>query len=174
MRPTAGTRRQSGTSRTFTTSCKETPWPTSCRPPPATIPPEGPRAVETIIARYWLDQEFNVGVGFNRDTGQPYLFCFGYVWPEAWKVPEGVSPADFYPFEDEVYEDGADGFTQLLQELAPHLAEPLTVQAVGSIKCQFPLSATEWHIEPNGTDVEINEFQHSDPEPVAALEKVHV
>lgn len=131
-------------------------------------------AVEAIIARYWLDQEFSVGVGFDRQTGQPYLFCFGYVWPEAWKVPDGVSPADFYPFEDEVYEDGADGFNQLLQELAPYLVEPLTVQAVGSIKCQFPLSATEWDIEPNGTDVKINEFRHSDTEPADATEAAHV
>jgi hypothetical protein len=131
-------------------------------------------AVEAIIARYWLDQEFNVGVGFDRQTGRPYLYCFGYVWPEAWKVPEGVSPADFCPFEEEVYEEGADGFIQLLRELAPYLAEPLAVHAVGSVKCRFPLSATEWYIEPNGTDVETNEFRHGHLEPVDASEVGHV
>ena len=131
-------------------------------------------AVEAIIARYWLDPEFSVGVGFDRQTGQPYLFCFGYVWPEAWKVPDGVSPGDFDPYEEGVYEDGAEGFLEMLQNLAPYLDDALTVQAVGSIKCQFPLSATEWHIEPNGTEVEINEFRHSNTERVAATEATHV
>jgi hypothetical protein len=43
--------------------------------------------------------------------------------------------------------------------LSPLLLEPLTVQAVGSTKCRFPLSACEWHIEPNA-EIHFTEFQN--------------
>ena len=122
-------------------------------------------AVEAVLARYWLDPEFSVGVGFNEDTGEPYLFAYGYVWPEAWKVPEGVSPADFDPFDGDTYEEGEDGFLTLLRELTPYLAEPLTIHSIGSVKCRFPLSATEWHIEPGSRKVKIQQFRHAYDQP---------
>jgi hypothetical protein len=115
-------------------------------------------AVEQIVGSYFLDPEFNVGVGFDEDSGEPHLFVYGYVWPEAWKLPEGVTREDFDPYGSEVYEEGAGGFEQLLQEIAPNLVEPLTVQAVANTKCRFPLSACEWTIQPGGTTVEVHEF----------------
>lgn len=117
-------------------------------------------AVDQIIARYFVDPELHVGVSFDHNTGEPYLYVFGYSWPEAWPVPSGTEASDFDPYTQELYEDGADGFIDLLNEIAPHLSEPLTVQAIGSTKCLFPLAGCEWHIERGGTEVEVNEFQH--------------
>ena len=88
---------------------------------------------------------------------------YGYDWPGAWKVPDGVDREDFAPDYDE---DPDDGFAQFLLDIAHCLAEPLTVQAVGSEKCRFPLSACEWHIRPGGTEVEVQAFHHSGGEPV--------
>jgi hypothetical protein len=120
-------------------------------------------AVERVLASYYLDPDMNVGMGFDQETGVPYLFLYGYTWPEAWKLPPGVKPEEFCPYEAELYEDGADGFVELLKELATFLAEPLTVQGVGFTKCCFPLSACEWHVEPNGTEVQLSEFGHCQP-----------
>jgi len=117
--------------------------------------------VEEIIRTYYLDPELSVGVSFDHDTGEPSLFLYGFTWPEAWKVPEGTKHEDFDPYTEEQYEDGADGFIGLLKEIAPYLKEPLTVHAVGSTKCFFPLSACEWHIKPQGKKVQITEFRHS-------------
>jgi hypothetical protein len=127
-------------------------------------------AVEQIVDRYFFDPDLSVGVSFDHDTGEPYLFLYGYVWAEAWKLPEGVGAETFDPYTDDLYENGAPDFIQLLQEIAQHLAEPLTVQAVGSTKCRFPLSACEWHIEPGGAQVEFTEFRHSVREAVSASE----
>lgn len=124
--------------------------------------------VNKILDSYFFDPDFNVGVGFDHDTGMPFLFCYGYVWPEAWKRAGGVKPEDFDPYVEEIYEQGADGFVQLLKEIAPYLSEPLTVHAIGAVKCRFPLSATEWHIMPGRKKVEVTEFRHWQ-EPVAAL-----
>lgn len=125
-------------------------------------------AVEQIVDRYFVDPDLSIGVGFDHDNGAPYLFLYGYVWPEAWKMPDGVSAETFDPYTDDLYENGAPDFVQLLQEIAQHLHEPLTVQAVGSTKCRFPLSACEWHIEAGGTEVEFSEFRHSDRELMAS------
>jgi hypothetical protein len=119
-------------------------------------------AVEHIISRYLFDPDLSIGISFDHDTGEPYLFLYGYVWPEAWKMPEGASAETFDPYTDELYENGAPDFVQLLEDIAQHLVDPLTVQAVGSTKCRFPLSACEWHIQAGGTQVQFTEFRHSD------------
>lgn len=118
-------------------------------------------AVERIIADYFVDPDFNIDVGFDRESGAPYLFLYGDVWPEAWKL-DGVSRDEFDPYGNDDYERGDDDFAQLLKEIAPYLAEPLTVQAIGSVKFRFPLASREWHIEPGGTEVEVGGFHHSD------------
>jgi hypothetical protein len=118
------------------------------------------QALEQIISRYFLDPDFNLGVGFSEESGEPYLFIYGYCWPEAWKMPAGIAPEDFDPYTSDLYEEGADGFVELLKDLAPYLIETLTVQAIGST-CFFPLSACEWHIQPNGKEVQIHEFRNS-------------
>jgi hypothetical protein len=76
-------------------------------------------------------------------------------------VPIGISRDDFDPYSSDTYEEGADGFIALLQELALYLEEPLTVQAIGSEKCRYPLSACEWRIEPGSAEVAISEFGQS-------------
>src|SRR5262245_10034664 len=91
-------------------------------------------AVEQIIRSYYFDPYLNLGVGFDRENGDPYLFLCGDVWPESWRLPEGVDPALFDPFATDLYEEGADGFVAFLKEIAPCLAEPLTVHAIGSEK----------------------------------------
>jgi hypothetical protein len=118
-------------------------------------------AAQKIIARFSVDRELNFGVRVQRDTGQPYLTLCGYEWPEAWPLPPGTDAADFDPYQDEsVYAAGADGFKELLRQLAPFLAEPLTVQAIGNTGMLFPLSACEWRVEPGETDVHVTEFRY--------------
>lgn len=134
----------------------------------------GPRlkdaaAVQPIIDGYSVDPDLHLGVEADPATGEAHLFLYGYVWPEAWPVPAGVVPEDFNPYDDEHYEAGAEGFTQLLRALVPHLKEPLTVHAVGFIRCRFPLAACEWHVEPGIPEVAINEFQHGPPETVVVV-----
>jgi hypothetical protein len=108
-----------------------------------------------------VDRELNFGVRVNRDTGQPYLVLCGYEWPEAWQLPDGIAAADFDPYQDEaVYSQGANGFKDLLRQLAPFLEEPLTIQAIGNTGSLFPLSACEWHVEPSAANVDIIEFRH--------------
>ena len=124
------------------------------------------QAVEQLLARYYFGPEFHVGVGFDHDDGEPYLFIYGYGWPEAWHVPDGVNSDEFNPYEGDLYEEGGAGFNQLLVAVAKHLVQPLTVQAVGSVKCCFPLSACEWQIKPGGRKVQVNEFR-GDVEPAS-------
>lgn len=117
-----------------------------------------PEAVDRIIKSYFFDPELRIGTAFDEENGRPYLFLYGYVWPETWKMPEGQANDDFDPYSSDEYEEGADGFESLLQELAAHLEEHLTVQAIGSEKCRYPLSASEWRIEPQSTEVIVSEF----------------
>lgn len=117
-------------------------------------------AAQRVMSRFSVDRELNFGVRVYRETGEPHLVLWGYEWPEAWPLPEGMDAADFDPYQDEtIYAQGADGFKDLLLELAPYLAEPLTVQAIGNTGSLFPLSACEWHVEPRGTTVNITEFR---------------
>jgi hypothetical protein len=117
-------------------------------------------AVERIIAGYFFDPDFNVGTLFDEEDGRPMLFVYGYVWPEAWKLPADLAREDFDPYSSDSYEEGADGFIELLREFAPHLDQPLVVQAIGNEKCRYPLAACQWHVEPGGSDAEVSEFGH--------------
>ena len=124
-------------------------------------------AIEQIISRYFFDPDFNVGVCFDENTGKPYLFLYAYQWPEAWKMPAGISPEDFDPYTQDQYEDGAQEFIGFLLEIAPYLLEPLIVQAVGNVRCHFPLSACEWYAAPDATEVQLNEFRHGHSESIS-------
>jgi len=94
-----------------------------------------------------------------QGESQPCLVIYGYDWPRTWRIPEGIDPTNFEPDYDQ-----DDGLEEFFKEVAPYLAEPLTIQAVGSEKCRFPLSACEWHILPGAGNVEINSFHHFDEE----------
>jgi hypothetical protein len=126
------------------------------------------QTVDRIIAGYYFNDHLNVGTSFDAENGMPHLFIYGYCWPDAWKLPEGQSPEDFDPYSSDAWDDSDDGFTKFLQEIAPYLLEPLTVQAVGAEKCRFPLAACEWHVRPGAKRLKIGGFRHCDPEPVAA------
>jgi hypothetical protein len=110
-------------------------------------------AVKEVLDRYFFDGEVQAAIRYGPDS-----FCalvvYGYDWPAAWKLPPGAEEPDWD-------EDPDDGFDQFLKEIAPFLAEPLTIQAIGAEACRFPLVATEWHIAPGATEVEINGFRHS-------------
>jgi hypothetical protein len=129
----------------------------------ATVACNGPRvadpqAVERILASYYFDADLKIGVAFDHEDGQPRLFCYGHFWPEAWPLEDGESRDDFDPIEEDCYEDGEDGFEDLLIELAQHLEEPLIVQAIGSTKCLYPLAACSWRIEPHAEEVRVAEL----------------
>jgi hypothetical protein len=115
-------------------------------------------AVEETIARFFFDPDLKIGTAFDPHTGAPFLFLYGYAWPEAWEVPIGMPRDEFDPYTTEEYEEGDDGFIELLKALAIYLEEPLTVQAIGHTKCQYPLAACQWHIEPGSNEVVIGEL----------------
>jgi hypothetical protein len=117
-----------------------------------------PDAVERAIAGYYFDPKLKIGTAFDPDDGSPFLFLYGYIWPEAWEIPVGISRADFDPYGSDSYEDGADGFLELLREIAPYLHGPLTVQAIGHTKCHYPLAGCQWQIEPGSGDVTVTEL----------------
>ncbi|MBM4073470.1 MAG: hypothetical protein FJ271_31785 [Planctomycetes bacterium] len=117
------------------------------------------RTVQAIIGRHYFDWELEVGVEYDPTDDQQHLTIFGYGWPGAWEKPIGPLPKDWEPDFDG---DGIDGFERFLKEVAAHLAEPLTVQSVGSVKCRFPLSACEWHVTPGAAEIEVNSFRHCD------------
>jgi hypothetical protein len=118
------------------------------------------QAVERVLAGYVLDRDLRAGVAFDFDDGRPHLYLYGSAWPEAWPLPDGIERADFDPDSTDFREHGAEGFVELLKELAPHLAEPLVVQAIGADRCRFPLAAAEWSIDAAGTTVYFNGFDH--------------
>jgi hypothetical protein len=120
-----------------------------------------PKALLQIIDRYHFAWDTEVSVETDPTTNQEVLSIFGYGWPGAWKVPDGLDQEDC---ELDYEGEGIEGFEQFLTEMAPYLADPLTVQSVGSVQCRFPLSACEWHVQPNAEEVEVNAFRHCDQE----------
>lgn len=117
-----------------------------------------PEAAKKVLDRYLWESDVAAAIKNAGPDGHSYLELYGYDWPDAWKIPDGVDRSKFEPDYDA---DPNDGFEEFLKELAPFLAEPLTVQAVGSEKCRFPLAACEWHIPPGAATVEVTCFNHS-------------
>ena len=116
-----------------------------------------PEAVAKILDRYFWDGDVTASIE-TRD-GQAQLEIYGYDWPGAWRIPDGANRDDFEPDYDI---DPGDGLEDFLKEVAPYLAEPLTIQSVGSERCRFPLAARELHIRPGETTIEVNGFNHSE------------
>jgi hypothetical protein len=125
----------------------------------------GPRlsdseGTQTVIERYYWDGNVVPVIRKDKTDGQSHLALHGSDWPGAWRIPDGTNKEKFEP---DSKLDPTDGFEEFLKELAPFLAEPLTVQAVGSAKCRFPVSACEWHVRPGETAVEVTGFRYSIP-----------
>ena len=116
-----------------------------------------PEAVREILDRYFWDGDVTASI--QTTDGEESLVIYGYDRPGAWKIPDGVNQDEFEPDYDL---DPCDGLEDFLKEVAPYLAEPLTVHAAGAEKCRFPLSACEWHIRPGETTIEVNGFNHSE------------
>ena len=135
----------------------------------ATTACNGPRlkdaeAAAKVLERFYWEGEGDIEVTITMDSsdGQAHLMLYGYDWPGAYKIPDNVSRDEFEPnYDIESY----DGFQEFLRDIAPHLADPLTVQSIGSEKCRFPLAACEWHILPGDSKIQVNDFQHSLDEP---------
>src|SRR5262249_50188469 len=90
---------------------------------------------QKILDRYFWDSDVEAVSRSDAADKPPYLAVYGGDWPAAWKIPDGVSREAFEPNFDE---DSGDGFEQFLLDIATYLAEPLTIQAVGTEKCRFP------------------------------------
>jgi len=123
-----------------------------------------PLQAKTILDHYYIDGEVEAWISQASPEAPECLVIYGYDWPGAWKIAEGIDPDEFEPDDDE---DPTDGFEQLLREVAPCLEEPLTVQAVGFTDCRFPLAACEWYVTPGAAEVEVNGFRHCHDNPVA-------
>src|SRR5262245_21977923 len=90
-----------------------------------------PAAVLTILGRYRFDWDFAVEVKANG-AGHYRLQVEGEGWPGAW-----LRTADDRDDEPDFPSDGLAEFEALLSEIAPHLAEPLIVQAIGQDQGRF-------------------------------------
>jgi len=127
----------------------------------------GPRilnvdSVLEVLNQYFWSGDVEAVVRIDPIRNEAYLIISGDEWPGAWKIPEGVNADDFEPDYDI---DPDDGFQEFLKEVAPFLAEPLTVQAIGYENCRFPLAACEWYVRPGATAVEVTGFGRSaDPD----------
>ena len=126
-----------------------------------------PNVAREILAGYFFDGEVEALI--QDADGEATLAVCGYEWPGAWKLAEGSDEPDWE-------EDSGDGFEQFLLEIAPYLAEPLVVQAVGAEACRFPLVACEWIVRPGARRIETNGFsgaveneRHAAPRESAAL-----
>jgi hypothetical protein len=153
-------------------------------------------AVERVLAQYHSSLEFAV----DNKAGCPQRpvlvpeVSSGYdesEWPQAVDVDEFEqeyeevlpeppldgeewSDADWDRYFDTLYEaylkHGDEGFVQMLSALGPHLATPLTVQAISFDSGGWdPVVACEWHVKPGSTTVDVNQFQHSQGAPAAAV-----
>lgn len=133
----------------------------------ATTVSNGPRlrdpvGARAVLARYHWEGDLNITVSNEGHDDKAFLNIYGYEWPTCWRIPDGIDPEDFDPYADDDNEEDFDGF---LRDIAPFLAEPLTVQAVGAEKCRFPLAAHEWHVKligTNGFTIEETGFNHHD------------
>ena len=131
---------------------------------------ENADAVRAVLARYRLRCE-GVEVGLapeekSRDgqrvpTGRYRLYFHGYDTPDVWRPEEGRDP------EGEGFDWDEDGTADCLEELmlavAPYLEGPWVIQCVGAEKCRFPMVASEWRVEPGGTEVQYNGFKGKSP-----------
>jgi hypothetical protein len=115
-------------------------------------------AARKLLDRYYWYGDVQAEIVGDDAEGQSYLSVYGHDWPGAWWIPDGVDKDAFVPDEDI---DSGTGFEEFLAAIAPLLAEPLTIQAIGFENCRFPLSACEWHVKPGSTEVEVNGFRHS-------------
>ena len=128
----------------------------------ATTASNGPRlkdsvAAKGVIASFCFDGDLIVEVETDSRIHKDYLVIYGTNWPGAWPMPRGTNVEDLEPNYDE---DSGEGWERFLNAIAPYLDEPLTVQAVGSEKCRFPLAACEWRIEPGNPHIEVNQFKY--------------
>lgn len=115
-------------------------------------------AARRVLDRYFFDGDVQAEIRKDSENGSPYLSVCGYDWPGAWRIPDGVAKDGFEPDFDV---DPDIGFDEFLKEVAPCLGEALTIQAIGTENCRFPISACEWHVRPGATEIEINGFRHS-------------
>lgn len=111
-----------------------------------------PTKVLEIIDCYCIDQDMAVTIERAPD-GFRLLNIEGDGWPGASRLTDADSLRDV-----DYGEDGLGDFEPMLLELAPCLAEPLIVQAVGTVKGAYPLSACQWRVEPFATSIDKVEF----------------
>jgi hypothetical protein len=115
-----------------------------------------PTKARDIIGRYRFDWDLSVEI--ETDTnGEHRLTIHGEGWPGAWRIPPECKPDEFEPNFA-----GISDFEGLLEELAPCLADPLIVQAIGTVTGLFPLLANEWSISPGSRLIQRRDFSAND------------
>jgi hypothetical protein len=115
-------------------------------------------AAQRVLDRYVWDGGVEAVIRNDERDGTSRLCVYGTDWPAVWKLPT----ADYWNgFELDYDVDTGEIFEEFLRDIAPFLAEPLTVQTVGTEHCRFPISACEWHVLPGATTIEVAGFKHS-------------
>src|SRR2546427_939530 len=71
----------------------------------ATTASNGPRlkdpaAAKQVLDRFYWECDVEAVIREEPEDGQAHLYVYGYDWPAAWKMPEGVSRSDFQPDYD--------------------------------------------------------------------------
>ena len=123
------------------------------------------QTAQRVLDRFFWDGDVRAVIRQDEQDGLARLYVYGYDWPGVWKLPDGIRWEDFEPDYDV---DTVDAFEDFLFAMAPFLAEPLTVQAVGVENCRFPISACEWHVLPGADSIDVTGFRHSHPEESSA------
>lgn len=118
-----------------------------------------PEATQKVLDRYLWDCDIVAVIEKDGPEGPAFLNVYGYDWPSVWKIPDGIERTNFEP---DYINDPGEGFEDFRKDIAPFLAEPFTIQAIGAEKCRFPLAACEWRIKPGANTIEVTSFNHSD------------
>ena|ERR1700677_455487 len=112
-------------------------------------------AVQAILGEYEIDGDILLRPDEDGPGGMIRIRAKN-TWPKAVMYDECPSPDGDDGDDDEswvLFEEGDEGFLDLLGDLGPHLETPLEVQAVMIDGYEF-VAAKEWTVRPGAKEIE--------------------